>query len=144
MPAKSLSSSTLASYEEWEAYINGAALDHCSHSAFAELAGCYARGFADAKNIVGAQCQRFALWLSSCSSCLARNVSVFYGNKAWGYLDGKHIPEYIIFAGERRSSYLERRNNLGRVFASLFPWVWAWGLLSKEPEKWALLHHLRF
>lgn len=124
MPAKSLSSSTLASYEEWEAYINGAALDHHSHSAFAELAGCYARGFADAKNIVGAQCQRFALWLSSCSPRLARNVSVFYGNKAWGYLDGKHIPEYIIFAGERRSSHL-KRSNLGDVFASLFPRVWA-------------------
>lgn len=98
MPAKSVSSSTLASYEEWEAYINGAALQHRSHFAFAELAGCCARAFADAKNTVGGQCQRFTLWLSP---RLVGNVSVFYGNKAWDYLDGKHIPGYVISAGER-------------------------------------------
>lgn len=142
MPAKSLSSSTLALNEEWEAYINDAALDHRSHFAFAELAGCYARGFVDAKKIVGAQCQRFALWLSSCSPRLAGNVSVFYGNKAWDYLDGKRIPEYIIFAGEQRSGYLERRNNLGDGFASLFLLVWAWVPLSHVNR--ALLPHLRF
>jgi len=87
----------LASYEEWEAYINGSALDHRSHFAFAEVAGCYPRGSVDAKNIVGARCQRFALWLSPHSPRLGRNVSVFYGNKAWDYFDGKHIPESIKY-----------------------------------------------
>lgn len=98
----------------------------------------------DAKNTVGAQCQRFALWLSSCSPRLAGNVSVFYGNKAWDYLDGKHTPEHIIFAGQRCSGYLERRHDLGDVLASLFPWVWAWVPRSRQHANGALLPCLRF
>lgn len=45
----------LASEEEWEAQINEAALDHRSHFAFVGLS--VPEGFADAKNIAGAQCQ---------------------------------------------------------------------------------------